>query len=166
MRRLERRQLGDLCRGPIHGHFGWFSPVIRTKRSQLSRGRRDEVNPLVRPDIGLSGVRAERRVRNQEILSSGLELGRRRSSVAVGEGGYCEGPGFWFVSGRAGESDTRIPAASKTYVFTSASAPWAGISWPFHTKLMPAALPILTTISRVARMEVWAGAINVSCVTV
>jgi|SRR5579859_60723 len=55
-----------------------------------------------------------------------------------------------------------MPEASKTKVFTSASAPWAGISWPFQRKVTPAALPIFATIWRVARMEVWAGAMRVS----
>ena len=49
---------------------------------------------------------------------------------------------------------TRIPVASKTKVLTSASAPSAGISLPLKRKVTPAALPILATISRVARMEV------------
>ena len=47
-------------------------------------------------------------------------------------------------------------------VLTSDSAPWAGISWPFQRKVTPAALPTLATIWRVARMEVWAGAMRVS----
>src|SRR3984957_9772894 len=50
-------------------------------------------------------------------------------------------------------------------VFTSASAPWAGTSFPFHWKFRPAALPVFTTISRAARTEVWAGAIRGSAVT-
>ena len=59
-----------------------------------------------------------------------------------------------------------MPLASKTKVFASPSAPWAGISSPFQRKVTPAALPILATISRLARMEVWAGAIKVSWLTV
>src|ERR1039457_4577807 len=61
---------------------------------------------------------------------------------------------------------TRMPFKSKTKVFTSASAPSAGISWPFQRKVTPAALPILATISRVARTEAWAGAMSVSWLTV
>src|ERR1035438_7962396 len=61
---------------------------------------------------------------------------------------------------------TRMPLESKTKVFTSASAPSAGISWPFQRKVTPAALPILATISRVARTEAWAGAMSVSWLTV
>src|SRR5579864_1754913 len=53
-----------------------------------------------------------------------------------------------------------MPEASKMKVFTSASAPWAGISWPFQRKVTPAALPIFATIWRVARMGVWAGAMR------
>jgi len=55
-----------------------------------------------------------------------------------------------------------MPDWSKTSVLTSDSAPWAGISWPFQRKVTPAALPTLATIWRVARMEVWAGAMRVS----
>jgi hypothetical protein len=65
-----------------------------------------------------------------------------------------------------GWTDTCMPSESKTSVFTSDSIPWAGISSPFHEKVTPAALPTLTTISRLARTVVWAGAIKVSCVTV
>jgi hypothetical protein len=56
----------------------------------------------------------------------------------------------------------RRPDESKTNVLTSASAPWAGISWLFQRKVTPAALPTLTMISREARTVVWAGAIRVS----
>jgi hypothetical protein len=55
-----------------------------------------------------------------------------------------------------------MPEESKMKVLTSDSAPWAGISWPFQRKVTPAALPTLATIWRVARMEVWAGAMRVS----
>src|SRR5579864_9254582 len=58
-----------------------------------------------------------------------------------------------------------MPLASKTKVLTSASAPLAGISRPFQRKVTPAALPILATISRLARMEAWAGAMRVSWLT-
>ena len=59
----------------------------------------------------------------------------------------------------------RMPCASKMKVLASASAPWGGRSSPFQRKLIPAALPTLTTNSRVAWKDVAAGAINVSCVT-
>ena len=59
-----------------------------------------------------------------------------------------------------------MPLESKTKVLTSASAPSAGISRPFQRKVTPAALPILATISRVARTEVCAGAMRVSWLTV
>jgi hypothetical protein len=59
-----------------------------------------------------------------------------------------------------------MPLASKTNVFTSASAPLAGISWPFQRKVTPAAFPIFATISRLARTEAWAGAMRVSWLTV
>src|SRR5450631_1379052 len=59
-----------------------------------------------------------------------------------------------------------MPVESKTKVLTSASAPAAGISWPFQRKVTPAALPMRATISWVARMEVWAGAMRVSWLTV
>jgi hypothetical protein len=59
----------------------------------------------------------------------------------------------------------RKPAASKTYVLTSPSLPWAGISLPFSSKLMPAAFPVLTTTCPLARTEVCAGAIRVSWAT-
>jgi hypothetical protein len=59
-----------------------------------------------------------------------------------------------------------MPAESKTKVLTSASAPSAGISWPFQTKVTPAELPIRAMISRLARTEVWAGAMSVSWETV
>src|ERR1700693_1634703 len=59
----------------------------------------------------------------------------------------------------------RRPVASKMYVFTSPSLPWAGISFPFSKKLMPAAFPAFTTISRVARTEVCAGAMRFSWAT-
>src|ERR1700726_592089 len=59
-----------------------------------------------------------------------------------------------------------MPSASKMKVFTSASAPSAGISLPFQRKVTPAALPILATISWLARTEAWAGAIRVSRLTV
>lgn len=36
---------------------------------------------------------------------------------------------------------------------------------PFSRKLTPAAFPVFTTISRVARTEVCAGAMRVSCAT-
>ena len=55
-----------------------------------------------------------------------------------------------------------MPWASKMKVFTSDSAPSAGISWPFQRKVTPAALPTLATISWTAWTEVWAGAIRVS----
>src|SRR5271170_6280544 len=58
-----------------------------------------------------------------------------------------------------------MPEASKTKVRTSASAPWAGTSFPFQRKLTPAALPVFTTISRLARTEVCAGAMRVSSLT-
>jgi len=58
-----------------------------------------------------------------------------------------------------------MPVASKTNVFTSASAPWAGTSSLFQRKETPAALPTLTVISRAARMRVWAGAMRVSWLT-
>lgn len=58
-----------------------------------------------------------------------------------------------------------MPLASKTKVFTSASAPSAEISWPFQRNVTPAALPIRATISRVARTEVCAGAMRVSWLT-
>src|ERR1039457_5352006 len=61
---------------------------------------------------------------------------------------------------------TRMPLESKTKVFTSASAPSAGIFWAFQRKETPAALPILATISRVARTEAWAEAMSVSWLTV
>src|SRR5271169_7010555 len=64
------------------------------------------------------------------------------------------------------EGTTRMPVESKMKVLTSASAPSAGISWPFQRKVTPAALPILATISRVARTEVCAGAMRVSWLTV
>ena len=51
-------------------------------------------------------------------------------------------------------------------VLTSASAPSAGISWPFQRKVTPAALPMRATISWLARMEAWAGAMRVSWLTV
>jgi len=60
---------------------------------------------------------------------------------------------------------TRIPWESKTKVFTSDSAPSAGISWPFQRNVTPAALPTRATISRVARTEVCAGAMRVSWLT-
>ena len=63
------------------------------------------------------------------------------------------------------EGTTRMPLASKTKVFTSASAPSAGISWPFQRKVTPAALPIRATISWAARTEAWAGAMRVSRLT-
>ncbi len=50
-------------------------------------------------------------------------------------------------------------------VFTSDSAPSAGTSLPFQRKVTPAALPTLATISRLARTEVWAGAMRVSWLT-
>src|ERR1700719_4563328 len=59
-----------------------------------------------------------------------------------------------------------MPSASKMKVFTSASAPSAGISLPFQRKVTPAALPILATISWLARTEACAGAIRVSRLTV
>ena len=71
--------------------------------------------------------------------------------------GYCAGGGVAEAS--------RMPVESKTNVLTSASAPVAGISWPFQRKVTPAALPTLTMISRVARTEVFAGAKRVSCLT-
>ena len=74
--------------------------------------------------------------------------------------------GYWFWAGGGVGGTTRIPVESKTKVFTSASAPAAGISWPFQRKVTPAALPILATISREARTDVWAGAISVSWLTV
>lgn len=55
-----------------------------------------------------------------------------------------------------------MPLESKTKVLTSDSAPAAGISLPFQRKVTPAALPTLATISWLARMEVWAGAMSVS----
>src|SRR6266446_4864738 len=58
-----------------------------------------------------------------------------------------------------------MPVLSKTKVLTSASLPCAENSLPFNRKLTPAALPTLTMISRLARVEVWAGAIRVSWVT-
>src|SRR5690348_7398134 len=58
-----------------------------------------------------------------------------------------------------------MPLASKTSVFTSDSAPWAGTSLPFQTNETAAALPSLTVISRVARTVVLAGAIRVSWLT-
>src|ERR1017187_8204112 len=62
---------------------------------------------------------------------------------------------------------TRMPLESKMKVFTSASAPSAGISLPFQRKMTPAALPILATILRGARAEAWgAGAMSVSWLTV
>src|ERR1700686_2188108 len=59
-----------------------------------------------------------------------------------------------------------MPSLSKMKVFTSASAPSAGISLPFQRKVTPAALPILATISWLARTEAWAGAMRVSRLTV
>src|SRR5215469_11084847 len=50
-------------------------------------------------------------------------------------------------------------------VLASPSAPWAATSSPFQRKPIPAALPTLTTSSRVAWNDVAAGAIRVSCVT-
>jgi len=61
---------------------------------------------------------------------------------------------------------TRIPTASNTIVFTSASSPCGGISFPFHRKVTPAAFPTLATISRLARTDVCAGAMSVSWFTV
>ena len=58
-----------------------------------------------------------------------------------------------------------MPCASKTKVFTSDSAPCAGISCPFQMKVTPAEFPIRATISRAARTDVAAGAMRVSCVT-
>ncbi len=58
-----------------------------------------------------------------------------------------------------------MPLASKMKVLTSASAPSPGISRPFQRKVTPATLPILAMISRLARTEVWAGAIRVSWLT-
>lgn len=58
-----------------------------------------------------------------------------------------------------------MPEASKRRVLTSYSAPWAGISWPFQTKVTPAALPMRAMIWRVARKEVWTGAMRVSWLT-
>ena len=55
-----------------------------------------------------------------------------------------------------------MPAASNVKVLTSASVPSAGTSLPLNKKLTPAALPTLTTISRLARTEVCAGAMSVS----
>src|SRR5581483_1116682 len=60
---------------------------------------------------------------------------------------------------------TCMPAESKVKFLTSASPPWAGISWPFRLKLTPAAFPTRMLISREARTEVCAGAIRVSWVT-
>lgn len=71
---------------------------------------------------------------------------------------YCAGVGVGVA--------TRMPLESKMKVFTSASAPSAGISWPLNRKVTPAALPILATISRLARTEVLAGAMRVSWLTV
>lgn len=59
----------------------------------------------------------------------------------------------------------RMPEASNRKVLTSNSAPCAGISWPFHTKVTPAALPMRAMIWRVARKEVWTGAMRVSWLT-
>src|SRR5271169_5722931 len=59
----------------------------------------------------------------------------------------------------------RIPDASKRIVLTSYSAPWAGISWPFQMKVTPAAFPMRAMIWRVARKEVWTGAMRVSWLT-
>src|SRR5450432_2975717 len=75
------------------------------------------------------------------------------------------GSAYWFCSGGGVGVLVWTPSASKIRVRTSASAPWAGISLPFQRKLMPAALPVFTVISRVARTEVWAGAMRVSWVT-
>ena len=58
-----------------------------------------------------------------------------------------------------------MPEASKIRVFASDSPPWAGNSWPFQTKVTPAALPMRTSIWRVARNEAWAGAMRVSSLT-
>ena len=58
-----------------------------------------------------------------------------------------------------------MPLESKMKVLTSASAPVGGISWPFQTKVTPAALPTLATTSRAARTEVLAGAMRVSFLT-
>ena len=59
-----------------------------------------------------------------------------------------------------------MPVESKTKVLTSASAPSAGISLPFQRKVTPAALPTRATISRLARIEAWAGAMSVSWLTI
>ena len=58
-----------------------------------------------------------------------------------------------------------MPEASKIRVFASDSPPWAGNSWPFQTKVTPAALPMRTSIWRVARKEACAGAMRVSSLT-
>lgn len=74
---------------------------------------------------------------------------------------YGAGAG-WAATG-CGE---RRPFESKTSVLASASAPCAGISFPFHKNVTPAAFPTFTLISRFARKEAWAGAISVSSLTV
>jgi len=72
---------------------------------------------------------------------------------------------YGFVVGVCAGSESRRPVESKVKVFTSPSLPWVGIVLPLREKLRPAALPVLTTISFVARTEVPAGAIRVSVAT-
>src|ERR1700692_3223127 len=65
----------------------------------------------------------------------------------------------------AGGSGSRRPVESKVKVFTSPSLPCVGMVLPLRAKLRPAALPVFTTISFVARTDVPAGAMRVSVAT-